>query len=481
MSEESFKKFLRSKSTTLTLALAMATAANASAGITPQQKENLKKETKEFVKGKSDSLNIPIDNERTFIYSNVKNSESKVIKRNLDVLTKDDVVSYDAKNTKTAKNEYNEQQTEAFNNAPENEIKVNSPQDFIEEFNNNGNIKAGGYSFADKNIVEISFGGTKEEINQAFNNAEITLENNGQEKTPQDRLMKLKQLYENDYVAQSKTEIESVAAHENQHMVNDKANTYAPGLNAVELGKLNCWDECSANLSQLILANHHYKADLAAGKSQEEALKQLDVCGGRFSFYKDEIAKGLNPDSKEAKELMVQGTVKMWKNEWQTSYEEQILEVIQNNSSDGNTAGLVIGNEKDYQQRVNKMFDSFDKNPKLQELGITVGKLSQYLPKEDFQLSEKCMETANQITKERTGFSLEEGRQISQELPGSQKKDQKNFAEAMSNPQKLLKLSGRISYAVNKAAQNESNLLAKNQQQSNSGIVKLALQNSAER
>ena len=121
-------------------------------------------------------------------------------------------------------------------------------------------------------------------------------------------------------------------------------------------------------------------------------------------------------------------------------------------SNDVNAAGLLIGNEQDYSQRKDKMFDSFDQNPEIQKLGIKVGKLSQYLPKEDFQFSENLMIEANKITKEKTGVSLDEGKQISDDLPGSQEKDQEKLAKALSNPKKMLQLmqlSGRIPAAIN--------------------------------
>lgn len=468
MSEQSFKNFMRSKCTTISLALIMATAANASANITAQQKDKIKKETKDFIQGKTKELEIPLDSNRTFYYVRDNN------KVELSIFTgEDDLAFYDSKTTKSAKKEYKNEQEEAFKNAPANESKVKSPQDFVKEYNEKGKIILGSYSSVEKNITEISFSGTSQEIDEAFKDLKFI--KNGEEINTE-RLEKAKKNYKNLYLNQSIKEIESIAVHENQHKVNDKNNIYAPGLNTVEYGKLNCWDECSANLAQLILENHKYQTALSAGKTQEETLKEFSE---QFSFYKDAVAKGLNPDSKEAKELMVQGTIKMWKKDYQKVYEDQTINQMQNGSA--NTVGLIIGNEKDYKQRVNEMFDSFDENTKLQEFGIKIGKLSQYLPAEDFELSEKCMEEANQITLEKTGFSLEEGKQISQELPGSQKKDQKTLAKLMSDPEKLLHLSGRISAALSKTAQNENITQTKTQQQTNSGIVNIAMKNSAER
>ena len=226
-------------------------------------------------------------------------------------------------------------------------------------------------------------------------------------------------------------------------------------------------------MASLILANHNYKNALEAGMSQEEALKELDVCGKRYSFYKDAIANGLNPDSQDAKKLMAQGTVKMWQEKCQQGYESQIEQHIKS-AKDTNTAGLIIGNEKDYRSRVNKMFDSFDDNPKLKAAGIKVGKFSEYIQNIEIQLSEKSMHTANEVTQSSTGFSLEEGKQISEALPGNQKKDQKTLAKIISDPQKLLSLSGRADNAAKAPSQNENADLTKTKQAHNfmGGIFK---------
>ena len=72
-------------------------------------------------------------------------------------------------------------------------------------------------------------------------------------------------------------------------------------------------DECIKKAPVSFVEDIKYKESLSAGASKEEALKEFDVSGGDFSFYKEAIAGGLNPDSHEAKELMVNGTIKMWK------------------------------------------------------------------------------------------------------------------------------------------------------------------------
>ena len=86
---------------------------------------------------------------------------------------------------------------------------------------------------------------------------------------------------------------------------------------------------------------------------------------------------------------------------------------------------------------------------------------------------------ANKITKERTGFSLDEGKQISDALPGSQKRDQKKLAKALSNPERMFQLSGRISAAINEPVKKEGNNITQTQQKDLTALS--SLQKSVER
>ena len=468
MSLESMNKFLKSKCTTLSLALVLASPTAAQAqSYTKEQIDARKKEAlqkvKDYQKGKSNTLVISLENGKAFEFVR-ENGEQYTIVDNA-VCDKNMQAS-----TKTAKKEYSKEQQQAFNNAEKDETVRKDLKSFLYEMNKYGGVIRGDYSDDGKNVLMNSFNLTPEELNELKESKNYTPE----------QAQQIIEKY-NRFTATPSEEI-STLSHENQHKINDLNNAYAPGLNAVEYGKLNCWDECSANVAQLVVANHKYKETLSAGASKEEALKEFDIMNGRFSFYKEAIAGGLNPDSHEAKELMVNGTIKMWKENYLEIYmKEQVPSTMRrvSLSNDVNAAGLLIGNEQDYSQRKDKMFDSFDQNPEIQKLGIKVGKLSQYLPKEDFQLSENFMIEANKITKERTGFSLDEGKQISDALPGSQKKDQKTLAKALSNPKKMLQLSGRISAAINEPVKKEGNTITKTQQK---GLTALSsLQKSVER
>ncbi len=469
MSLESMNKFLKSKCTTLSLALVLAspTAAQAQSytkeQIKAQKKEALQK-VRDYQEGKSNTLVIPLGNGNAFEFVRENGVRYTIVN---DAVCDNDMQAP----TKTAKEKYSKKQQQAFNNAEKDGTHRKDLESFLDDINEQGAVTIGGYSSTEKNIIIHSFNLKPEELKKLEESEEYTPE----------QAQQIIEKY-NSFTMTSSEEI-STLSHENQHKINDLNNAYAPGLNAVEYGKLNCWDECSAKVAELVVANHKYKESLSAGASKEEALKKFDVAGGVFSFYKEAIAGGLNPDSHEAKELMVNGTIKMWKENYLEIYiKEQIPSVMRqvSLSNDVNAAGLLIGNEQDYSQRKDKMFDSFDQNPEIQKLGIKVGKLSQYLPKEDFQLSENFMIEANKITKERTGFSLDEGKKISDALPGSQERDQETLTKVMSQSlpsKKLLRLSGRISAAINEPVKEKGNPITQTQQ----NLALSSLQKSSER
>jgi len=221
------------------------------------------------------------------------------------------------------------------------------------------------------------------------------------------------------------------AVHEEQHRINDKNNIYAPGLNTEQYGKLNYWDEISAKVTELALLDHLYNKQIKQGTSQEEALKIFDKHND-FSFYKDALQNGMKPNSKEANKLMVQGTVLMWMENYENLYQEQTMYSIAYNYTNGNIASVLIGNDKEYQKRVEQMFNSIDENPKLKEKGVKISNLSQYLPEKDIELSPLIKEYADNETKKFTQLTPKQGKEISEKLPGSQKKDIKNLLKILT-------------------------------------------------
>ena len=335
----------------------------------------------------------------------------------LHYVTEENVIDVD--NIKTPRQEtkkYKQEQTEAFENAPNDTTVVVSMQEFTE------NRVGGFYSQDDKNITIYNVDSSKESVKEDINK--------------QTAKLNLTEAQINSDFASS------IEIHEKQHKTNDKDNIYAPGLNPEQQGKLNCHDEITANIAQLVAMNDEYQKKLATGTPQEEALKVFSIMGDRFSFYQNALKEGIDPNSDEAKKLMVQGTMKMWKEKYQERYSEQINMYMENTSS---IAGTLIGNEAEYKKRVEKIYDNIDENPLLKEKGIKIGNLSKYLPKEDIELSPQQIQLANDITIKKTGFSAKEGSLISKLLPGKQKKDQKNFVKrVVKNPKALIRLIRKL-------------------------------------
>ena len=221
--------------------------------------------------------------------------------------------------------------------------------------------------------------------------------------------------------------------HEFQHKNNDKHNIYAPGLTPEQYGQLNQYDEISANLAALVALNRIYENKLNSGIPQGEALKTFDNnVIFDFSFYKNALQNGLKPNSDEAQQLMVQGTVKYWVENKQNDYQAQLSSFMQAASHGNDVGSIAIGNDKELRKRINLIFDNLNENEVLQKMNIDPGKFSQYLPKDIIQLSPEAKKEADNITKELTGLSLEDGKEISRRLPGSQKKDAINLVKILS-------------------------------------------------
>ncbi len=332
----------------------------------------------------------------------------------------DKVVANGLESLKNLKKEYKEEQKEAFTEAE---------PDVIEEITIDELCKGGAlgvYSPEKKNITQYTVDTEDYDFSHsAVEKVLSTLNKDDREKSEEalDLIM--------DIDDEKSTTFQLTTIHEEQHRVNDKINTYAPGISAEQYGKLNYWDEISANVSELALLNHLYKEQIKQGISQEDALKMFDK-NKEFAFYKDSLRNGLKPDSKEAKKLMVQGTITMWMKEFEPRYQEQTMNTIADNQMNGNIASILIGDDKEYHKRVEKIFDSIDENPKLKDKGVKIGNLSQYLPENDIELSQYIKEYASQQTQEFTQMTPEEGQEISEKLPGSQKKDIKNLIKILT-------------------------------------------------
>jgi len=224
--------------------------------------------------------------------------------------------------------------------------------------------------------------------------------------------------------------------HEQTHRNNDKMNLYAPGLSAEQYAILNQYDEISANVVHLLILEDAYKKRRQAGVTEEEALKIFEsTYNGKFAFYKEALEQGLDCESETAKWLKVQGTCRMWIYKYRKQYYSQGKQAAMDRLGAYNIASLAMGNQVEFRKRIKKIFDNFDSNIQLRQLGIKVGRMSQYLPKKIISLEPCLYQKINKETLKYTGMTLEEGKRLSEALPGKPKKD----------AAKLLKLlSGRV-------------------------------------
>ena len=219
--------------------------------------------------------------------------------------------------------------------------------------------------------------------------------------------------------------------HEFQHKNNDRHNLYAPGLSIEQYGKLYQYDEMSASLAGALAVNRLYEAKLAAGISPEEALEVFSTASIAPAYVK-EVKNGLNPASEKAKELLVKATISFWADTSQKLYEDATIKTMKDLTNRGNVGSLAIGDDKELKKRVNAMFDNLAENEVLKLMHVAPGKLSQYLPEKGVELSPPVKEHADNLTKETTGLSITEAKEISQRLPGSQKKDIANLMKILT-------------------------------------------------
>ena len=222
---------------------------------------------------------------------------------------------------------------------------------------------------------------------------------------------------------------QSIRAHEEQHRTNDKLGIYAPGLSPEQYALINQYDEVAANVAELNCIITGYKKQLASGVSKEEALKVFDgALDGKLGFYKDALAKGLDPDSKEGKKLMVQGTMKMWQENYQELYDSQMTGVGREAVGESDLASTVLGNDEEFQKRVKKIFDNIGNNDYNRDNKIRpLGNLSEYLPEKPMELRPIVKENIAQKVKEETGFGPEAREHLDNSIEGKKDKDKIKF------------------------------------------------------
>lgn len=228
----------------------------------------------------------------------------------------------------------------------------------------------------------------------------------------------------------------AVVNHEEQHRTNDKLGIYAPGLSAEQYAVLYQYDEAAANVAELHTLTSEYKKKLKEGASKEDAAKVFENdIAGKFNFYKEALDKGLDPDSKEGKKLMIQGTIKMWQERYRTTtaYQNLTVGVASDVVMRSDPASAMIGNDEELQKRINKIFDNICNNENCKKQGIEpLGKMSEYLPEQRMELLPEVKKRVNLKSRDYTGLSAETREQIKDSLDG------KNDTKKIKNLLKIL-------------------------------------------
>lgn len=316
--------------------------------------------------------------------------------------------------------EYKKDQKRLFNNAEQDVINTINLKQFLSD----DLITGAQYDDMNKRVEYSRFDlGSTEEIAKKLREENPDMSIEQATRTAEQYYNNTQSL--NDHESPS---FAGLSAHEKQHLNNDKDNIYAPGLNAEQYGKLYQYDEMTANISHLLVLEHKYQELINSGISKEEALKIFDNGpNSQFNFYKEALNKGLEPGSKDAKKLIVNGTCQMWTEKFSEHYASLIQSKIDNYLTANDAGSLAMGNEPEFQRRRDKMFDNLGNNETLKELGIKPGKLSSYLSEKNISLSPELKNYCNNQTLTYTGMTLEQGKTLSEKMPGSPKKDAVNF------------------------------------------------------
>lgn len=338
------------------------------------------------------------------------------------VIIGDAVITEDKLSPRKLKKEWKKDEKEAFKNAGQDQIQTDtlylSEQDEVIQF--------ASYSKEDKvvNVPFVALGKDVAEQSMALNKLAV----NGDTKETIEEKIEMR----ND---RSGPAFIGIHSHENQHRINDKLGIYAPGLNPEQYAVLEMYDEIGANVADLNARVSLYQEKIASGVSKDEALKVFG--DSDFKFYKEAVAKGLDPQSKEGKALMVTGTVEMWNRESKSLYAGQLKDNSEARVGEMDVATLTIGNEKELQKRINKIFDNIGGN---KELGIKEpGKLSEYLPSERIALEPEVQAKIEHATKQKIGLDKQQREQISESLGGnavSDKKKARDFIKILTGRKK---------------------------------------------
>lgn len=309
------------------------------------------------------------------------------------------------------KREYKKDQKEAFKAEGAGEVHqetVTYDQAKERADENGGGVMFGGYSSQDKDIT----------LNQFVENDDRPLS--------KEEAVKLQNLNNN---LNSMGE-DRIILHERLHESSDKENVYGPGISPEQRAVICMNDEMAAKATELYYMTCQYQEKVKNGISKEEALKIFDK-EPDFKFYQDAIAQGLDPSSKEGKQLMVQGTCDMWQKAYAGVYKNQIVNFGTEGISTNDVGGIVVGDRKEMQKRVQEIWDNVGNNKACKELGLpSPGKLSQYVDMDKAtelpaSIKEDTLREIAQETERQTGLSKEERETAAASLEGTTDKAKK--------------------------------------------------------
>ncbi|MDR1694858.1 MAG: hypothetical protein LBR70_06705 [Lactobacillaceae bacterium] len=236
---------------------------------------------------------------------------------------------------------------------------------------------------------------------------------------------------------QTSMDFKAAMVHEEQHRTNDKLGVYAPGLSGEQYAVIDKYDELSAQMKVLLMYKKEYQDRIEKGESKEEALKVFDG-NSDLDFYKNALENGLDPESKESYKLIVEGTIKMWEENYEAGYETQLTDAgtLRSSVLSNDVASIALGNEKEMDKRIEKMIDAID----------NTGKLKEHFPKKRLDVSDNVKAGIDKVVKETIGLSKEQREKIDNELGGDKVSDKKKQAKLIK------KLSGRDRPKSKKAA-----------------------------
>lgn len=270
-----------------------------------------------------------------------------------------------AKHAGDLKAAYIRQQREAFYR--ENAGKVIIRRKTLSEVRcPDGGVRLGGYSFSSKSINLNKLVKGKNETLSAKDETIIEKVNRAM---PRTRL------------------------HERGHECADRHNVYGPGISPEQRAIVNMNDEMAAVASELYLCICYYQQKIEQGVPVQKALQVFNQGDIHFAFFQQAVADGMDPLSPEGQKLMVQGTCKMWIEQYAKGYQAQLVTAGLYDLDSRDIGGIVVGDRVELKKRIRDIWAEVGNNSGIRELGLPLLKgLEQYVEMEKVSRLPKIIE-----------------------------------------------------------------------------------------